>query len=109
MKTREKLPFVMVFLFLLILAVPSSGADDATAVYKGKCAACHGPDGKADTPMGKKLKVRNLQSEDVQNLSDEELREIISNGKAKMPAFSKKLTSDEIEGLVTYIRSLAEN
>jgi cytochrome c6 len=81
----------------------AQGAGAAT--YKTKCAVCHGPDGKGDTSIGKTNKIRDLGSADVQKQSDAELTTIISNGKGKMPAYGKSLKPEQIQDLVTYIRT----
>jgi mono/diheme cytochrome c family protein len=79
---------------------------DAAADYKAKCATCHGPDGKGDTAMGKTMKVKDLGSPEVQSQSDADLATIIEKGKKPMPAYEGKLTKEQIDGLVKYIRSL---
>jgi cytochrome c6 len=79
-----------------------SGADN----FKGKCAMCHGADGKGETAIGKRLNVPDLGSSAVQNQSDAELTNIITNGKNKMPKFDDRLTRDEIGEVVKYIRTL---
>jgi len=79
---------------------------DAGADYKAKCASCHGPDGKGDTAVGKSMKVKDLGSEDVQKQSDADLAGIIEKGKKPMPGYEGKLTKDQIDGLVKYLRSL---
>ncbi len=89
---------------------PRSGrADDASVkLYASKCAMCHGADGKGETPLGKANKIRDLASAEVQKQSDEDLTEVITKGKNKMPAQGKILKPDEIKGLVAYIRGLAK-
>lgn len=82
--------------------------DAEPTLYKAKCAACHGADGKGETAMGRANKLRDLGSADVQKQSDEELATIITNGKGKMPAYGKSLKPDQVKELVTYIRSLAK-
>lgn len=79
---------------------------DAAADYKAKCASCHGPDGKGDTPAGKGMKVKDLASDDVQKQSDADLGGVIEKGKKPMPGYEGKLTKDQIDALVKYIRSL---
>jgi len=82
-------------------------ADDARTIYKTKCAMCHGPDGKGDTPAGKAMKVQDLASEDVQKMSDSDLGAVISSGKGKMPSY-KTLTPDQVKDLVGFVRSLGK-
>ncbi len=83
-----------------------SFADGGADTFKAKCAMCHGADGKGDTSMGKTLKLRDLGSADVQGQSDADLAGIITNGKGKMPKYDGKLTADQINGVVKYIRTL---
>jgi mono/diheme cytochrome c family protein len=75
--------------------------------FKAKCAGCHGPDGSGNTAMGKKFKLRDLRSADVQKQSDEDLQGVIEKGKPPMPAFGKSLDTAKVQELVAYIRSVA--
>ena len=79
--------------------------DDVAALYKSKCQACHGPDGKG-TPVGTKIGVKDFQAPEVAKLSDADLFTITKKGKDKMPAYDGKLTDDQIKALVKYVRSL---
>jgi len=90
----------------MLLAPLAAFAADGAAVYKAKCASCHGPDGKGETAIGKSMKLRSLASADVQKTTDADLTKIISDGKGKMPAYKGKLSADEIKALVAYIRTL---
>jgi cytochrome c6 len=83
-------------------------AQDAAGLYKAKCAACHGADGKGDTAMGKKIGLRDLASPEVQKMSDDELTAVIADGKNKMPSYKKSLKAEQVKELVGYIRSLAK-
>lgn len=95
------------FLVLALLVVtPALYAADGAAIYKSKCAMCHGPDGAGQTTMGKNMKLRDLRSADVQKQTDAELVKWIADGKGKMPAYKGKLSADEINALVAFIRTL---
>jgi cytochrome c6 len=85
-----------------LAAAPLSGAD----LFKSKCAMCHGQDGSGDTPMGQKLKTRDLRSAEVQKQTDAEFTTIITNGKPPMPAYGKTLAPADIKQLVTYLRNM---
>ena len=92
--------------FAVVLSLPLSVyAQDASALFKSKCAACHGADGTGSA-MGKKLGVLDLHGAEVQKMSDAELTNVVTNGRDKMPAFGKSLKADDIQGLVAYIRTL---
>jgi len=99
--------FAALAAFVLLVA-PLDAQNDAPSLYKAKCSACHGPDGKASTPMAKTLGAHDFASPDVQNQADEQLIAIVTNGKNKMPAYKDKLTDDQIKGLVAYIRELGK-
>ncbi len=73
-------------------------SDNAAALYKTKCAACHGADGSGNTPVGKKLKAGDLRS------PKGDVYQIIARGKGKMPAFEKSLGADNVKALADYIR-----
>jgi cytochrome c6 len=90
----------------LLFGVLPAHAQSGGALFKAKCAPCHGPDGKGDTSMGKMLKVRDLSSADVQKQTNAELTAAIEDGKGKMPAYKGKLSSGEVKELVSFIRSL---
>lgn len=99
---------VVALSFTLASAQAQNAPNDGAALYKTKCAMCHGPDGSGKTPAGLKLKVRDLHSPEVQTLSDSDLALGISKGKDKMPAFGKTLSDDQIKSLVAYIRELGK-
>jgi len=98
--------FVILTLVILIILPATLAAADGAAVYKAKCAMCHGGDGSGMTPMGKSMKLRDLRSPEVQKLSDAELTKVTADGKGKMPAYKGKLTDAEISAVVAHMRSL---
>ena len=97
-----------VFGVLFLLVVPVHAQGDAASLYKTKCSACHGADGKGDSPIAKKLGVRDFASPEVQKETDEELFTVTQKGRNKMPAFGNTLKDAQIKDLVTYIRDLAK-
>ena len=93
---------------LLIIAValaPIAFAADGAAIYKAKCASCHGADGTGQSPMGKKMNLRDLGSPEVQKQTDKELYDWTADGKGKMPAYKDKLSADDIKALVACMRT----
>lgn len=100
---------ILLVLCMVLIAVPAIlAADDGAAVYKSKCAMCHGASGQGDTPMGKTLKVKNLTSPDVQKQSDDDLTRTVTKGKGKMPPFANKLNEDQIKAVVGFVRTLGK-
>jgi cytochrome c6 len=108
-KIRMRLTLLAtVALAIVVLCSTVLVAQDAAGLYKGKCAACHGADGKGDTAMGKKMGLHDLASPEVQKMSDDELTAIIADGKDKMPSYKKSLKPEQVKDLVGYIRSMAK-
>ncbi len=103
MKTILRATLVLVALALVFSTYTFA---DAGADYKAKCAMCHGPSGAGDTVMGKNMKIRDFASADVQKQSDAEITDIITKGKGKMPSYDGKLSKDQINDLVKWIRTL---
>jgi len=101
--------FAIVLAALLPIAASTAfAASDGAAVYKTKCASCHGADGSGQTAMGKSLKLRDLGSADVQKQTDKELYNLTTDGKGKMPAYKGKLTEADINALVAHMRTMAK-
>src|SRR5436305_14701314 len=97
---------IVVAAFFSATVTASFAADAGADVFKAKCASCHGADGKGDTAMGKNLKLKDLGAADVQKASDPEITDVIAKGKKPMPGYEGKLTNDQIQDVVKYIRSL---
>lgn len=95
-------------LLLCLAGMPLRAQDTGEALFKAKCAMCHGPDGDGKTKMGEMLKVVDLRSPEVQKQSDAELAQAITKGRNKMPAYEGKLTKDQITKLVAYVREIGK-
>src|SRR5262245_14353023 len=86
----------------------NAGGPDPSAVYKEKCVVCHGTDGSGNTFQGKKLKVKDLRTAEVQKKSDAQLYELIAHGKDKMPAYEATIGKEKVQLMVSYMRDLAK-
>jgi mono/diheme cytochrome c family protein len=97
--------------FLIAAPLSMRGADAKTN-WANNCAQCHGPDGKANTKMGKTLNAKDLTDPKVQaEFTDAKATQSIKegvkqNGKTTMKAFAGKLSDEEIKALVAYVRTL---
>lgn len=106
MKITKLVILIVMIALALFLVLPnlSWAADDGAALYKTKCAACHGAD-FAGKPAAK---VPSLVSDEAKKASDADLTEMIANGgkdKKAMHAFANKgVTPDQIKMLVASIR-----
>lgn len=101
-----KMIALTMFLGLGLATAAVAQSPKAAKLYQARCAACHGPDGRAAVPAGKALGARDFTLPVVQDQTDAQLAEVIASGKNKMPAFAKQLSKDQIQDLVAYIRVL---
>jgi mono/diheme cytochrome c family protein len=87
-----------------LTASTAFAADTSADLFKQKCAMCHGENGAG------KGKVPPLSSTEVQQKSDADWKTAIEKGvkndKGMMPGYASKLTPEQIDGMVAYMRSL---
>jgi cytochrome c6 len=98
----------VLMVMMCLLSTPANAEGGGEAVYKAKCASCHGPDGVGATSAGKATKARDFCSKEVKKETDAEWTAIIVKGKNKMPAYDQKITDAEIKDVVAYIRGLCK-
>jgi mono/diheme cytochrome c family protein len=88
----------------------TASAASGSTPYGAQCGACHGLDGRSQTPIGRWMYPRaaDLTSDEVQSFSDRELFWIIKNGIrfTGMPGFGNIDTDARIWNLVDYVRTL---
>jgi mono/diheme cytochrome c family protein len=75
----------------------SAAEPDGKALYTKNCAMCHGDEGKADSPMAKKMGVHPLDVSDVAGAEGVAfvVKHIREDPKHKM--VSKKLSDEELQ------------
>ncbi len=96
------LSIVTAFLFLAVNSALAQGAD----VFKTKCQMCHSADGSGNSPMGKKLNIKDLRAPEVAKKTDGQLTDVVSKGQGKMQGFAGKLSDAQIKSVVAYVRDL---
>ena len=105
---RELFPRLISAGILFCLALPSAmqAQSESAKIFKANCVTCHSANGSGDTAAGKAFHAKDLRSAEVQKQTDEELAEVITKGKGKMPAFGAKIKPDDVKKLVAYLREL---
>lgn len=95
---------------LLATAGCRGGGESGKSLFESACSRCHGNDGKGGliTPETNGVKSRDLSDPAWQkNVTDEELRQIVRDGRRSMPAFGHVLSLDRIDAIVKHMRTLA--
>ena len=102
MKTMKLTILVLAIAVALFVMVPSLSwaAEDGAAVYKAKCAMCHGPDGAGK--MGPALKGTKL--------TEAQLADFVAKGDAGKKAPHTKavngVSEEQAKAVASYIKSL---
>jgi Cytochrome c. len=101
--------FSMMMAVLFVAGTAGMVRADGAEMFGKKCAGCHGKDGKGETTMGKKLKIKDLTDAKVQAAkTDAQWEKSIlegvkgDDGKTTMPA--AKVTPQEAKDLVKFGR-----
>lgn len=82
----------------------AQGADDPAqvaagqAIFEMSCAGCHAVDGSGVAGLGRPLTGIAAQGDRATHVGS------VTNGKGGMPAFDERLTMDEIDQAVSYVR-----
>lgn len=99
---KHKSVFVLLAWFLVVAAVPSS-AQDGAALYKSKCAGCHGANGKGKPAM--KAPALKGTSWDEAKIVDR-----ITKGEPESKPPHKKgvsgLNDDQAKAIAEYVKGL---
>lgn len=101
-------PLALLGAFLVAPALPAAPAE-AEALFARHCVSCHGKDGRAQNPAGRKLGVKDLTQSKASDADiEKQLREGSKDprGLPRMPAFKDKLSADEIKALIVFVKGL---
>jgi len=85
----------------------SAAEPDGKALYTSNCAKCHGDQGKADSPMAKKMNVHPLDVPELAGADGASLvvKHVREDKKHQM--VSKKVSDEELQAIGEFVRTLA--
>ena len=93
MKNSLKILIALAVIGMMGTPAIASDAPDGAKIFKKKCGMCHKVDKKKVGPAVKAM-----------NQDAEMLRSVIVNGKKMMPKYSGKLSAEEIDAVVAYMK-----
>lgn len=105
-RTRQVLAVFVCCEMVLAGSAPVRAAG-AEQLFAKHCVACHGKDGRAQSPAARKLGVKDLS---ISKAADGEIEKQLREGKKdergnqKMPPFKNKLSPDEIQSLIVFVK-----
>jgi len=100
----RKIGLAMIILGLVAFVAGPAFSEDGAAVYKSKCAMCHGDNGVA-----KKMAEpsRNLNDPKFQaEVSKDDIVKILTDGKGKKKSMKDKLTPEQIAAAADHVKTL---
>src|SRR5690242_18135413 len=103
MKTTKIAMLILTIAVALFVLIPnlSWAAEDGAALYKAKCAACHG----ADATGKPAAKIPSLVADEAKKMSDADMAKAVTE-KPKHAGVAKSLTPDQVTAIVSHIRTL---
>ena len=93
---------IVILAVAVLVAAPALAEEDGAALYKSKCAMCHGADGVA-----KKMAEpsRNLNDPKFQaETTKESIAKVMAEGKGKMKPV--KLTPEQIDAVASHVKTM---
>src|SRR5438874_8141695 len=102
--------YIILPLAILAAGIITATAGDVKETWEKNCGKCHGPDGKGETKLGKKVDVKDMtdakwQADFKADKAFKSVKEGIKDGdKIRMKA-AEGLSDDEIKALISYART----
>lgn len=81
--------------------------EEGKRLFLGICAQCHGPDGSGAMMRQMMPKIGDLTSPELHGrLTDDQIAELIKNGRDKMPPMGQMFKPEQIRSIIAYVRTL---
>jgi cytochrome c6 len=90
---------------LVVFAGVFSVAQDGGAIYKTKCAMCHGATGTPSPGMAKAMGILPVSDPAIKALSVDQIAATVKNGKGKMKPVAG-LSDGDVKSVSAYFKSL---
>jgi mono/diheme cytochrome c family protein len=89
----------------LLLAGSICFAEDGAAIYKSKCAMCHGPTGTPSAGMAKAMGIKPVSDPSMAALTVAQISAAVKSGKGKMKPIAG-LTDPQVAAVAAYFKTL---
>ena len=89
----------------VLLAGSMCFAEDGAAIYKSKCAMCHGPAGTPSAGIAKMMGIKPVSDPSMKTLTESQIVSVVKNGKGKMKPVTG-LTDAQVSAVAAYFKSL---
>ena len=84
-------------------------AGDGTVLYEANCSKCHGADGRAETPVGKAMKVAPLAEPKWAEVDSADALVAAFRANTKHKPVASKVSDDDLRAISVHVRGLASS
>ena len=87
----------------------AANAGGGSDIYRSKCAACHGPEGRGNGPAAAAMNPRPTDFTDAAKrlaTTDSAMADVIRHGRRSMPAFGSMLSASQVDSVIAYVKTL---
>jgi len=102
---RKNLRSTMVLAAAVLLAGSMCFAEDGAAIYKSKCAMCHGATGTPSAGMAKMMGIKAVSDPSMKALSVAQIEAVVKTGKGKMKPVAG-LSDAQVSAVAAYFKTL---
>jgi mono/diheme cytochrome c family protein len=95
---------------LVVALIAAAGCTDrlegkfGEELFQAGCAHCHGADLSGEADLAREAPALGAGSNADLELTDEQIADVIRVGPGAMPSFRRRLTDEQIDSLVLYLR-----
>ncbi len=89
----------------VLLAGSMCFAEDGAAIYKSKCAMCHGATGTPSAGMAKMMGIKPVSDPAMKDLSEAQIESTVKEGKGKMKPIAG-LSDVQVKAVAAYFKTL---
>lgn len=89
----------------VLLAGSMCFAEDGAAIYKSKCAMCHGPTGTPSAGMAKMMGIKPVSDPAMKAVTVAQVEATVKNGHGKMKPVAG-LTDAQVSAVAAYFKTL---
>ena len=100
----RKIGLAVMILGLVAFVAGPAFSEDGAAVYKAKCAMCHGDNGVAKKMAEPSRSFNDPKFQEA--VSKDEIVKILTEGKGKKKSMKDKLTPEQIAAAAEYVKTL---
>jgi mono/diheme cytochrome c family protein len=102
---RNNFRSTIVLAAAMLLAGSMCFAEDGAAIYKSKCAACHGATGTPSAGMAKMMGIKAVSDPAIKALTEAQIEATVKDGKGKMKPIAG-LSDAQVKAVAGYFKTL---